>query len=69
MSKSTAYIGSYPDGYSVTSYSGSYPNGYPSGSLMKVGGSPIITAWSSTYIRPLPWWLREQVNNPYRVLP
>ena len=54
MSKSTAYIGSYPDGYSVTSYSGSYPNGYPSGSLMKVGGSPIITAWSSTYIRPLP---------------
>ena len=48
LSKSISYIKSYPDGYSKIIYNESYPDGYPSGSVLKDGGSPTMTAqWIS----------------------
>jgi len=37
-----------------TTYIGSYPDDYPSGSLLKDGGSPTMTAQSSAYSGPRP---------------
>jgi len=38
--------GPHPDGYlsESTAYKGSYLDGYPSGSFLKDGGSPTMTA-------------------------
>jgi len=53
-SKSTTYVGSYPDGYTGTTYSGSYPDDYHLGSLLKDGDSPTMIARSSAYIGSRP---------------
>ena len=50
--RSSAFIGFYGYPSQSTAYIRSYLDGYLSGSLLKDGGSPTMTAWSSAHSYP-----------------